>query len=349
MNHISNQYLVRPTRLAVAFAFAVGMIVSSFAFVNNAHAAMSNVYIILDDMTASTDTTGTVCAQTSATQTEAFVDVQFPSSFTVNGTAGNHTVDTASLPFSATAWPGIATATLVSSNTVRFPSTTLSAATLYCFNWTATSSAITTGVAGDYTDAAVELWDSGPAVLETANVALSVVSDPDLDVTATVPPSFSFSIDIPTDALGTLSVGSVTESPTPRVISVVTNAASGWTVWANEDSNAGLYSATTTTSIDTASPGTATSLSAGTAGYITGLTDTINLGSPTLTFGGSNAYDYDLGTDGAPLDNTVRVIASGDAPSDVDLAVKNRAAISALIPAGTDYVDVITFTGAAAF
>ena len=284
MNQVSNQYLVRPTRFVVAFAFAVGMIVSSFAFVNNAGATMSNAYIILDDMTASANTTGTVCAQTSASNAEAFVDVTFPSTFTVNGTAGNHTVDTASLPFSATAWPGISTATLVSTNTVRFPSTSLTASILYCFNWTATSSAITNGAAADYTDAAVELYNSGPTLLETANLALSVVSNPSLVVTATVPPTFSFSINSNLDALGTLDLGSVIESPTPRVISVATNAAGGWTVWANEDANAGLYSAVYTTSIDTASPGTATFLSAGTAGYITGLSDTINSGTATITF-----------------------------------------------------------------
>ncbi len=75
---------------------------------------MDPAMLRLDRMKASTATSGMVCGTPSATnlaQTEATVEVTFPTSFTVNTTAANWTVTTTNLPFGASAWPGIATAT----------------------------------------------------------------------------------------------------------------------------------------------------------------------------------------------------------------------------------------------
>lgn len=230
---------------------------------------------------------------------------------------------------------------------VTFPSTDLTVGTLYCFNWTNSAAVTTQSGASNSNTGTVETRTGGAAQIDISSYTTSTISDDTIDVTATVPQAFSFAINNTTDALGSLATGSVITSPTPRTITVNTNAQGGWLVWAREDSNAGLYSTFATKSIDSASPGVAASLSAGTEGYITGISDSQGSGSGTITLG---AYDYDTGTDGAPLDNTLRTIATsnGTAGSAV-LTIRNQVAISAITPAATDYTDSITFVGAGLF
>ena len=137
-----------------------------FVFVSISQAANLEVaYVRLDRLAASIATGGTVCAQAETVGTEVDVQVVFPTGFTVNSTPGNWTVTTTNLPSGATAWPVIGTATAVSSQTVTFPSTDLTISTLYCFNFTGTST-LTTSTAGNDKFGSIVLIATGPATID---------------------------------------------------------------------------------------------------------------------------------------------------------------------------------------
>jgi hypothetical protein len=340
---------IKPLHLFVTGLFLLSIVVSTLIMTSRANAFLDSLLVRFDNIEVSTATTGTVCANPETVGTEATVRVTFPTGYTVNATPANHTVSTTNLawPSGAIAWPGISTASGVSGQIVTFPSTDLTPGTLYCFNWTGGSSITTQGSASSTNTGSVSTYTSAPAVIDTTAFVTQTLTDDDIVVTATVPQTFSFALSANTDALGTLSTGSVTTSPTPRTVTISTNAQFGWMVWAREDSNAGLYSATSTTSLDSTA-GTATNLAAGTAGYITGVTDTDGGAPGTITV--VSAFDYDIATDGAGLDNTLRLIASSNGTANADiLTLRNQAAISNVTPAATDYTDTITIVGAGLF
>jgi hypothetical protein len=113
-------------------------------FIGVAHATpppqFTQAYVRLDRHKALSETGGTICATPSLADAAVFVDVTFPTQgtgtdFVVSSTAAHWTVTTTNLPAGATAWPGIGTATTVTGKTVRFPSTSLTGATFYCFNF----------------------------------------------------------------------------------------------------------------------------------------------------------------------------------------------------------------------
>lgn len=329
----------------VALAFAVGVIVSPFG-VSTASAAMSNVMVRFDNITVSTATTGTVCAETNQSNTEAFVRVTFPTGYTL-GAAGSFTVNTTNLawPSGASAWPGIATATNVASQEVTFPSTSLSAGTTYCFNWTNTAAVTTNATPGTYADGLVALYDSNPTLLESSQFATATVSDSTINVTATVPPAFAFALSANSDALGDLSTSSVTTSPTPRTITIDTNAYSGWQVWGKD--TVGLTSSNASHTISS-TPGSNLTLSAGTEGYVLGVTSSQVAGAGTVTV---NAAFNGVGVnDGGALDASLRSLATSDGTADTAvLTLTNKVAISGITPAAADYTDTITVTGAGLF
>lgn len=349
-SYLNSLKSVKKIHILSAVVLALSLVTSILA-TQKASAVFSDVLVRFDRMQISTASTGTICVNPSTVATEADVRVSFPTGYAVNATAGNHTVSTATTtgwPAGAVAWPSIATATNVTSQVVTFPSGDLTVGTLYCFNWTGASAVTTQSGASNANTGTVETRTSVPAQVDISTFTVSTITDDTIDVTATVPQAFSFAIDNTTDALGTLSSGSVTTSPTPRTITINTNAQSGWLVWAREDvTNAGLYSTFATKSIDTASPGTAATLSAGTEGYITGLSDSQGGGSGTISLGN---FDYDTGTDGASLDSTLRTVASSTGTaSNAVLTIRNQVAIAGLTPAAADYSDQITFVGAGMF
>ena len=133
-----NIKLTRLPNLLVAFLLLATVAVPVFAYHQSASAAaLSQVFVRFDRMKIGTGTTGTVCAKPATVGTETDVQVVFPTGYTL-GIAGTFTVTTTNLawPSGGTAWPGINTATNVTTQTVTFPSTDLTVGTLYCFNWT---------------------------------------------------------------------------------------------------------------------------------------------------------------------------------------------------------------------
>lgn len=337
-----------PHNIAVVLLVAAVVLPVLTSVQRTSAGALGQVFVRFDRMKISTATTGTVCAKPATVGTEATVKVSFPTGYTL-GSAANFTVNTTNTawPAGGTAWPGINTATNVTGQDVTFPSGDLTVGTLYCFNW-ANSAAVTVKSSATASNlGAVTTQATGPVTVDTAQFATASIADDQIVVTATVPPAFSFALSGNTDVLGTLSTGSVSVSPTPRTATVNTNAKNGWMVWA-KDSSTGLNSATTSTTIASTTPGTNSTLSAGTEGYNTGVTQTQAGGTGTITVatpfvGGSTGK-------GGGLDTTLRTLASSTGTADTAvLTLTNNAAISALTPPAADYTDTITVVGAGLF
>lgn len=312
-------------------------------------AALTNVLVRFDRMKISTATTGTVCATPATTATEADVQVVFPTGYTVSTTTSNWTVSTTNTawPTGGTAWPSIATATAASGQTVTFPSGDLTPGTLYCFNWTNTAALSIKSSATSSNTGTVTTRTSGPATIDSSSYSTASISDDQIVVTASVTPTFSFALSGNTDALGSLATGSVTSSPTPRTATVNTNALSGWYVWA-KDLNTGLASSSASHTIASTTPGTNSTLSAGTEGYNTGVTSSQTGGSGTITV--ATAFVGGLTGKGGGLDTSLRTLASSNGTADnAVLTLTNNAAISATTPPASDYTDTITVIGAGLF
>lgn len=314
-------------------------------------ANFTQAYLRLDRVKASTATGGMVCAKPATTGTEQNVQVAFPGGYTVNGTAANWTVTTTNLPNGNTAWTGIGTATTVSSNTVTFASGDLNVGSLYCFNFAA-SSTLTTGTAGDNQQASITTRTTTPTTLDSSTVALSVISDDQVTVSATVSPLFSFALSGNTMALSTLSTSSVISS-TSRTITIGTNGGSGWIAFVK---SANGYLSSTATSGTIPSPGTINDTPeslAAQAGYVLGVTITTDsaTGTGTVSQAASYGAEYvDTSNQGGHLDTVFQPIAASSGTTDADvLTVVAKAKVSAVQAAAADYTDTLTFVGAGRF
>ena len=303
-------------------------------------AALSQTLVRFDRMKASTPTTGTVCAK-SATTGQTNVVVTFPTGYTV-GASASWTTSTTNLawPATASAWPTIQATGVAAGQVVTFTSGSMTAGTLYCFNWSNTA-ALTTGTAGVYTGTVATSADAATPF------ATAAIADDQIAVSASVAPSFTFAINVNTDNLGQLATGSVSVSPTPRTATVNTHAKNGWYVWA-KDATTGLNSASAAATIASTTPGSNSTLVAGTEGYNTGITQTQTSGSGTVSV--AAAFVGGATGKGGGLDTTLRTLASstGTANNAV-LTVTNNAAISSLTVPATDYTDTITLVGAGLF
>lgn len=154
-------------------------------------ARFQQALVRLDRTKASTATGGTICAKTSSGSagTEAKVSITFPDSFTINSNQTNWTVSTSNLPLSASAWPGIDTATGVSGKTVTFPSNNITDSTaLYCFNFSGTST-LTNPTAGHDLAGTLTTKASNNATIDSSDLAFSIISTDQITYTASVPAS----------------------------------------------------------------------------------------------------------------------------------------------------------------
>lgn len=311
-------------------------------------ASLTQTLVRFDRLQTSQQTTGTVCAMPATVATEASVQVVYPTGYTL-GAAGAFTVNTTNLawPSGANAWPGIGTATNVTSQTVTFPSGDLTVGTLYCFNWaSATAVQVKSGATSNNTGS-VTTRTSTPANIDTGNYSTVSLSGDQISVTASVPQSFTFTLTGTTDALGNLSTSSVVSSASPSTITINTNAG-GWMAWA-QDAFSGLRSVSAGNhTIPSRTPGTNTTLSVGTEFHNLGVTSSQVGGSGTVSVdtafvGGSTGR-------GGGLDTSLRTLATSNGTADTAvLTLTNNVAISSLTNAATDYTDTITVVGAASF
>lgn len=312
-------------------------------------------YIRCDRMMAATDPGDClVVFTTSATSfTEAYIkvtlDSEWVSATNFSTTATNYTVSTSNLPGGVTAMPGIATADQVSGNTIRFPVTALTNSTTYGFYITGTGlisnpSASTTILHTVFTR------DSGDATTgDTKSLAVPVISDDQIDITASVAPTFTFVFSNNAQSLGTLSSSSVI-SGGGTTLTITTNAPGGWNAWVSS-ANAALTSANASYSIATAGTvnGSPNTLSTGSEGYVLDVDLTTDAGSGgTVTLAGE--YNGGSTSAGGTLSTSLQSIASSDGTANGDvLTLIPRVTIAGSTPAGGDYTDTLTVVGAGIF
>lgn len=338
-------------------SFSILTVLLLFLFLaKNAFAGQdfTTVMVRFNRLTAATATTGTVCATTSsATQTENYVKVTFPTGFTLGAyTTFGVGVTNTSWPSGATAWTGITAPTGagdITGQTVKFASGDLTASTLYCFNWTS-STAVTTPSAANDLSGTVTTYNVGNTSLDTSNYATSIITSDQIAVTATVPATFTFTLSANASDFGTLSTGSVGTGSTVSV-GFSTNAATGVIGWVTS-TNGNLTSPSTSATIT--SPGSANAtpdtLSAGTSGYVLDVNTNTNgtSGTGTVTIdaefnGGANAGGH-LNTNSV---QTIFTTSGTHVAALVDL--QPRAAISAIQAAAADYADTLTVVAAGRF
>lgn len=351
---------VKKLHILLVLGFAFSVLVSPLVANNVFAAAMTQTLVRFDRMKLSTATTGTVCAKPATVGTETTVKVTFPTGYTL-GAFGTFTVNTTNLawPTGGTAWPSINTATNVTSQDVTFPSGDLTVGTLYCFNWT-NSAAVTTKSSATSSNAGVVTTQaSGPVTIDTGDYATATIADDQIVVTATVPQVFSFALSANTDALGTLGTGSVITSPTPRTVTVNTNAKNGWQVWA-KNAYQGLCAPSVgtctvgtpvgSTQIQTTATGGNRTLVAGTTDYNTGVTTSQTSGSGTIDIASYQFTGTAAGQGGGLSATALQTLAaSNGTANNAVLTIKNNVAINSIVAAATDYTDTITIVGAGLF
>jgi hypothetical protein len=245
--------------------------------------------------------------------------------------------------------PGIATADLVSGNTIRFPVTAMANSTTYAFFITG-SGLITNPAASTTILHTIFTRDSGDATTgDTKDISVPTISDDQIVLTATVPPSFTFVFGNNAQSLGTLSTGAIS-SGAGTTITITSNSASGWNTWV-KSSTATLasanasYSIATSGSID-AAPST---ISAGTEGYVLDVDKTTDAGGGgTVTIDAE--YNGTTTSQGGTLSTSYQSVATsnGTAAGDV-LTLVPRVAISGSTKAASDYTDTLTVVGAGIF
>lgn len=345
------------SRSVFRFGLAVFLLLGSLAplvYPTLVHAAPTG-YLRLDRMATTTGTSGTVCMTVDNGATVGQVVVTFPgngtqgaASFGVNGTFGNWTVTTTNLPTGASAWPGINTATAVSGASVTFPASSMTNSTLYCFNFSGTTTLTNPTNAGTNLSGTIQTQTAGAAALETINFATSIIANDQVLVTATVPPTFSMSLSGNAASLGTLPTSGAPASANVTM-TVSTNATNGWLAWVkNANANSTLTSATTGDT--TISSGAYTTG----VGNIHDLTDAAGYGLRAVTGTGTPtiATEYAAGASSVgSLDSTqFRQFASNStvaAGNTVTLSFMAEAL--ATTKAATDYTDTVTVTAAGQF
>jgi hypothetical protein len=360
-------------RIVLVVAILLGVIAQLLPSQAFAATGFQQAYVRLDRMKANTTTSGMVCATPATIATEASVVITFPSTYTLDTTASHWVLTTTNIP--GTAWPGIGSNPTSVSNvakTITVASTDLTVGTQYCFNWkddgTHGFPLTTAASAADNQQGEIETFTSTPTTIDLTEIAFSNIVDDHILVTATVPPSFAFTLDNggggTSDSFGTLAdtPAGVVNSTSGVTGTVVTNAKSGWIAWAKDTdrnpSAQGLRSATAAYTIATAGviDGTPSTLSGGAGGAegygLAVQSNTVGSGCTAATPGEYN--DGGNTAKAGTFSNVFQVISqcTGGSPgtsNGSNFVLKERAAITGATPAATDYTDTITVVAAGNF
>lgn len=340
--------MIKMKKIALAQAIAMLLVLVLPVLgvvVKPAHAAnFASAYLRADRMKDSQATSVLVVINPVAAGTEAKLKVTFAAGYTVGASP---TTNVSNLPTGVIAVPGTLSAAGASQTVTITGVTDLTPGTLYGVN---IATGITNTTAGEYENT-ITTTTSGDVTVDTSNVAVRIISNDQIVLLATVPPTFNFVLSGNTDAFTTdLASGSVV-STTGKTVTLTTNADKGWIAWV-KSANTALSSATTGETIATAGTvnGAPSTLSAGTNGYVldTDLTTDHGTGTGTVTIDA----EY-LGADtssGGTLSTTFQPIASANGTTAGDvITLIERAAISTVLGAADDYTDTLTVVGAGNF
>lgn len=351
-----NSFKDKKTLLSLLLNFSLLLLVL-YPLLNpqKAHATVTEAFVRFDRLGAITSGTisGTACLKTDTSGTETNVVIVFPTGWTINGTPANWTVSTTNLPVdpqggAVAAWPGIGTATSVSGLSVVFPATDLTVTTtLYCFNFSGTSSS---SVAGDSQAGQLKTQGGAPYV-DSINYAVSIVAAnaDQITVTASVSATMSFALSANSIALGTLSTSTTTSGAV--TMTVGTNAPDGFVSWirgTNTTGGSGLRSTVAASTIT--SPGSFDGVPSDltvTTGVVIDADATT--GSPTI----SAEYDGNTTDKGGYFDGATvgfhQMANKTGAQTGTVVTINVRAKIPTTQPAATDYTDTLVVVAAGSF
>ncbi len=317
--------------------------------------AAGEVYMRCDRMKAATDPGDCLVvfttSATSATETtiKITLDTEWVSATHFSATAGNYTVSTSGLPAGVTAMPGIATADNVTGNTIRFPVTAMADSTAYGFFITGSGLIANPAASTTIVHTVFTRTGADAATADTKDIAVPVIADDQIAVTATVAPTFTFVFGNNSQSLGTLSSASVI-SGSGTGITITSNAPNGWFAW-TKSANAGLTSANASKTIATSGSidAATTTLSPGTEGYVLDVDITTDAGSGG-TVDIDAEYEGDTTSKGGTLSTSFQLIASSGGTANGDIiTLIPRVAISGVTPSASDYTDTLTVVGAGRF
>jgi len=310
-----------------------------------------------------------VCFRPTSTTAIHSVVVVFPTTsgtdYVLDSTSADWGLDTTQIDTGETALGGTLPANAtVSGKTVTVTLTadfnTVNAANTYCFNFKKLGGTglIKTSSAGatETTQGTITTKDAGSAIINQTTYSESIVASDQVAVSGVVPPSFSFALSGTTDSFTTNLTPATVVSTTGRTITLITNAASGWIVWAQDAQNNGsgqgsLHSTVAShyiADVNGNAPGVASAaLNTSSENYGLGVTVTTN-GSGSAA--ADAAYDGTTNKAGSLDPTRFRPIASAGGVTNSDvITVTERANSLATTPAASDYSDTITFVGAGRF
>lgn len=340
--------IIKFSRVQVGILTAILLLAGNLAFIPKIFAApLTHSTVMLYNMDSS-GTSEVAFAFTTATAGATSVTLDFSgwtggSAGSVNTSQSISTTGCTTLTGASTALPGTITAAGSSSTITVSSVTALSANTSYCAILTSTSAVTNPSTSGDY-DVVIT------AGSDTSTVAVDVISNDQVVISATVPPTFTLALSSNTDTFtANLSPSSITGT-NGITATVDTNAKSGWFLWGS-DSNTGLKSASLGYTIPSTTPGTNATLVAGTQGYVTGLPAAgITQGSGAGTTSASTAYASSGAGNGSGLNTSENLLASSNGTANgAVVTIKEYATISGVTPAAADYSDTITLVGAGSF
>lgn len=317
---------------------------------------LTNTTVRLSRIKAGTDSTVKVLFKTTSNAGATGLTVDFGSTWTSNsGTvSATQAISASSCYTGATDLPGSLSASGSGSIVTVSGVTALSASTLYCFDLT-TSNAVHTPTAGTYT---AVITETGGAT-DSTSVGLDIISNDQVVVNATVPPTFTFALNSGCgsnqDNFSANLSSSGTNSTTGCTWQVDTNAKTGWFAWAY-DSQTGLHSTAASNTIASATTNSNTTITNGSSeAYVMGVTSvTQGSGSGGTTSASAAFGNGSTGTagsnQGSGLRSTADLIASSTGTANAaQFVTKEYAAIKSTTPAANDYTDTITFIAAGSF
>lgn len=140
-------------------------------------------FIRLERHKITSQTGALVCATPATTGIENKVVISFPNSYTLNNTTSNWTVNTTNLPSGAAPWPGIGTATAVTSDAVTFPSNDLNVGINYCFNFAGENTLTNPNTAGYYS-VQLSTQTAGSTTIDSEGIGVTISQNDQLQVSA---------------------------------------------------------------------------------------------------------------------------------------------------------------------
>jgi len=332
----------RRPRLKLAYVLLLSLVFVVVAPIHSAVYAttMTKTSVVETNMNTSGASGLFVNFKTGAADSASTLTITFPvSGFTLTAQTPSTTTCAAYFGGGATALPSSSTlGSSVASNvyTITNVSTSLVSGTDYCFALPATAVTNPSG-AGNYNTIIADGTD-------TQTQGIDIIANDQIAVSAQISQFFTLSFGSNTDSITNIAPSNYATSG-GVTLTVSTNAASGWGLWA-KDANGGLHSTTASKTIN--SVGSATNFNGATIGteaYGVNVTAVTGTAAATTNYNGTtNAYA------GGPISSTVwNEVASASATGSGTAKVGELLDVAPTTPNATDYADTVTIVGDGSF